>query len=134
MNRLEGHIGNIRTRDGISRVTVILAQGCEIRAVVIETPETVDYLREGGQVAVLFKETGVILALPDIGQTSEPNRLPARVEHLEEGTLFTWVGLYSPIGDLGAVIPADSVGSLGLKPGKDVVVCVKTTEIMLSGQ
>ena len=134
MNRLEGHVGAIRTCDQISQVTVVLPGGHEIRAVVIETPETAAYLQKDGEVAVLFKETEVILCLPGSTQTSEPNQLPARVEDLEQGALFTWVGLETPIGNLGAVIPSESVPFLGLKPGIDVVVCVKTTEVMLSGQ
>ncbi len=134
MNRLEGHIGAIRTSQQISLVTTVLDAGHEIQAVVIETPETAPYLKNGDRAAVLFKETEVLLYLPGTTQISEPNQIPAEVDKLEAGTLFTWVGLRTPIGDLGAIIPADSVALLGLVPGKKVVACVKTTEVMLSGE
>ncbi|MGB5188978.1 TOBE domain-containing protein [Robiginitalea sp.] len=133
MNRLEGHIGAIRTCDQISRVTAVLDAGQEIQAVVIETPETAPYLKKGSKTAVLFKETEVILCLPGNSQISEPNQIPAQVDKMEAGILFTWIGLRTPIGDLGAIIPSESVSLLGLTPGKEVIACVKTTEVMLSG-
>lgn len=134
MNRFQGHIGAIRTCEQISLVSAVLEAGQQIQAVVIETPETAPYLKMGGAVAVLFKETEVILYLPGKTQISEPNQIPAEVDRLEEGTLFTWVGLRTPIGHIGAIIPAESVALLGLIPGKEVIACVKTTEVMLSGQ
>ena len=134
MNRFQGHIGAIRTCQQISLVTTILEADHEIQAVVIETPETAPYLKIGGKAAVLFKETEVVLGLPGTLQLSEPNQIPAEVDRLEPGTLFTWVGLRTPIGDIGAVIPAESVALLGLIPGKEVIACVKTTEVMLSGE
>mgnify|MGYP001826517494 FL=1 len=134
MNRFQGHIGAIRTCEQISLVTTILETDHEIQAVVIETPETAPYLKTGGKAAVLFKETEVILGLPGTLQLSEPNQIPAEVVRMEPGTLLTWVALRTAFGDIGAIIPAESVALLGLVPGKEVIACVKTTEVMLSGQ
>ena len=133
MNRFEGHIGAIRTHEQLSQVTAVLTSGLQIQAVVIETPETAAYLKKGGGVFVLFKETELFLCLPGNTGISEPNQIPAVVATIEAGALLTWVGLRTEIGDLGAIIPSDSVKRLRLAPGNEVIACVKTTEVMLSG-
>jgi molybdopterin-binding protein len=133
MNRYEGHIGAIRTHQQLSQVTAVLSGGLQIQAVVIETPETAAYLKPGSDVSVIFKETEVLLCLPGNTGISEPNQIPAQVAVIQAGTLLTWVGLQTAIGDLGAVIPSDAVRLLQLAPGNEVIACVKTTEVMLSG-
>lgn len=133
MNRFEGHIGEIRTHEQLSQVSVVLSDGLTIQAMVIETPETASYLDKGGKVSVLFKETEVILCLSGTKGISEPNQIKGNVFAIESGTLLSWVSLKTEIGNIGAVIPSESVVKLGLQKGQAAIACVKTTEVMLSG-
>ena len=133
MNRFEGTIVAVRTHEPLSRVTVGLGGGVRLQATVIETPLTAPHLTEGSRVAVHFKETEVILLLPGATGLSEPNLISATLSAMEEGVLLSWVGLQTEFGNLGAVIPSESVGQLHLHPGQKVLACIKTTEVMLSG-
>lgn len=132
MNKFDGHIGQIRTHEQLSQVTVVLDGGIKVQAIVIETPETAAYLADGGKVSVLFKETEVILCLAGNTGFSEPNQIKGKIKSMETGALLAWVCLQTDIGDIGAVIPSDAIKNLGLDKGKDVIACVKTTEVMLS--
>jgi molybdopterin-binding protein len=134
MNRFDAHIGEVRTHEQLSQVTAVFQSGLKVQAIVIETPETAAYLVEGGSVSVLFKETEVILFLPGHPGISEPNQIPGEVKSMEAGALLTWVCLETEIGDLGAIIPSDSVKHLNLLVGSEAVACIKTTEVMLSGR
>lgn len=133
MNRFEGKIVAIQTHEPFSQVTADLGGGVSLQATVIDTPETAGYLVEGGPVSVHFKETEVILCLPGMPGISEPNLIPGKLTAIENGSLLTWVGLQTGIGSLGAVIPSEAVKQLHLQPGQEVLACVKTTEVMLSG-
>ncbi|MDM9630838.1 TOBE domain-containing protein [Robiginitalea aurantiaca] len=132
MNKFDGHIAEIQTHEQLSKVTAVLEGGLRIQAMVIETPDTADYMVEGGKISVHFKETEVILCLPETSGISEPNQVQGIIVSLESGVLLTWVCLQTKIGDIGAVIPSDAVKALDLSIGKKAVACVKTTEVMLS--
>ena len=132
MNRLEGHIDNIRTHGPLSLVTVSLPGSLQIRAIVIEQPETGSYLNEGKEIAVLFKETEVILCGSGAADLSIQNRIPAAVAHIEAGDLLSRVVLRTGAGAVEAIVPTDSIQAMGLEKGRDLLVLVKTNEVMLS--
>ncbi len=116
----------------LSLVTVSLGSGSQLRAIVIDTPQTASYLAEGGAIGVLFKETEVILSLEESVQTSVENRLTGRIESLEEGVLLSRVALRSEDGPITAVVASASVRRLGLKAGKEVFVLIPMNEMMLA--
>jgi molybdopterin-binding protein len=60
------------------------------------------------------------------------NRFPARVRHIEAGTLLSRVELDFRGLVLQAVITTRSVRELQLAPGEEVVGLVKTNEISLT--
>lgn len=132
MNRFEGHISKIRTHGPLSMVSVALPGTLELRAIVIESPDTATYLREGNRIAVLFKETEVILCTGDSAGTSILNRIPAEVRDIEQSALLSRVALHSPAGTLDAIVPSESLPALGLRNGMQIMALVKTNEVMLS--
>jgi molybdopterin-binding protein len=132
MNRLNGKIEEIQVSGHLSQVTVSLAGGHLVQAVVIETPETAAYLSMGGQIGVLFKETEVILSLGEGCLTSLENKLPARVEHLEAGALLSRVVLHCAAGPLTAVIATRAAKRLALMQGQEVHALIPSSEIMLT--
>ena len=89
MNRLYGKIEEIQVSGHLSQVTISLAKGLQVQAVVIETPETASYLSQGGQIGVLFKETEVILSLGEGCRTSLENQILTQVEAMEAGELLS---------------------------------------------
>ena len=132
MNRFEGNIEKVESHGHLSLVTVAIPGGQSVQSIVIETPETAAYLREGHKIAVVFKETEVILCGSETSQISIRNKFPMEVADVEKGRLLSRILLRSEVGELASVVPSETLTALGLRPGKKVVALVKTNEVMLS--
>lgn len=111
---------------------VALSGGVEISAIVIETPETAPYLKQGGPISVLFKETEVILSTGKAEQIGIQNRIPGEVRQVETGTLLSKVALVTPMGELEAIIASAELKAMGLAEGDRVTALIKINEVMLS--
>ncbi len=132
MNRFEGSIAKIDSHGHLSMVTVSVSGGLSVRSIVIETPETARYLKTGQEIAVLFKETEVILCTVETPAISIQNRFEVMVREIEEGSLLSRILLQGEVGELAAVIPSETLSLLGLQTGKKVMALIKTNEVMLS--
>lgn len=132
MNKLRGQIEGIEVSGSLSIVSVNI-QGCvTLNVVVIETPETADYLQTGYGIYVLFKETEVIIGRDVVHPISLQNRIPGVIQQIEGGKLLSKILVQTPIGGVTAIISTNAVRQLNLKEGTKVVVMVKINEIMLS--
>ena len=132
MNAFSGTIGEIRSQDRMSMVTVQVGEAA-VTAVVLETPDTADYLHAGQAVEVLFKETEVVLALPEAqGLVALENAWPGTVTALQSGTLLCEVAVATPLGSIVAIITLREAEILSLAVDTPVCVMVKTNEIMLA--
>ena len=60
MNSLKGVIEQVEVNGNLSLVNLKVGE-CNFKSIVIETPETAEYLRIGNTVDVLFKETEALL-------------------------------------------------------------------------
>lgn len=101
-------------------------------SIVIETPESAPYLKEGNAIEVMFKETEVSISRPAETRVSLQNKLLCRVLEVRKGKLLATVTLQHPIGIIESVITVRAVDQLDLSPGVDVLAMIKTNEIMLS--
>lgn len=132
MNRLDGHIARMDVSGGLTLVTVSLSENLHLKAIVIETPETADYLREGNAINVLFKDTEVVLGSVENHNISLINRIPSRVQGIDRKKLLSRVYLHTAAGAIQSVISTESLDFLALEKGSPVVAMVKLNEIMLS--
>jgi len=114
-------------------VLVEVTPKLQLKAIVIDTPETAAYLQSQASVAVLFKETEVIIATAEVPQISLQNRIPASIISVEKGALLTKLKLQSDAGVLIAIISTDSASRLELQEGKKVIAMIKLNEVMLRG-
>jgi len=130
MNRLPGRISLVESSGDLSLVEVDVG-GDIITSMVLDTPESAPHLSPGSEVAVLFKESEVILALTDLGAISIRNRLACRVLGREAGALLTHFRLGYRDRLLHALITTRSAKDLGLRDGDEVIALVKTTEVSL---
>ena len=132
MNTTTGHITHIESTAHLSVVRVQLSDTITIKTIVVETPETASYLKLQQQVNVYFKETEVILALPNACTTSIENKIPATISSIENGSLLSTVSLQTSIGTINALISTPAVQNLNLMPQQEVIALIKMNEIMLS--
>lgn len=134
MNRLSGNIDKIKTAGQLSIVTVRLAGRIELSAIIIETPKTVNYLKEKNAIDVLFKETEVIVSVADETQTSVFNAVEAVISKIEEDVLLSRISLSTDAGMITAIIATKMIERLGLSIGKKAKALIKLNEIMLAEQ
>lgn len=130
MNTLPGTIQSIQTHGNLTLVKVDVS-GLMFTSIVIETPDTVSYLRNGAEVKVMFKETEVIIGKNDL-DISLQNRIPAKVVQIREGQLLSQLTLKYQNHLIGSIITSNAVKQLQLLTGSHVVAMIKTNEIMLS--
>ena len=132
MNRLQGHIEHLEVSGDLTLVTVLLEEDIRIRAIVIDTPKSAPYLTLKRKVALLFKETEVV-----IGNLIEPNisiqnKIEGTVESIEQGELLSCLSMQTKIGEIRSTISTAAVLSLKLEIGAKVFAMVKLNEVMLS--
>ncbi|MEC7783928.1 MAG: TOBE domain-containing protein [Bacteroidota bacterium] len=133
MNSFNGNIKTIQVNGNLSLVLVEVTPKLQLKAIVIDTPETAAYLQSEASVAVLFKETEVIIGTAEVPQISLQNRIPASIVSVEKGALLTKLKLQSDAGGLIAIISTDSASRLELQEGKKVIAMIKLNEVMLRG-
>lgn len=131
MNSLKGKISKIEVSGDLSLVS-LRVETIDFKSIVIATSDTLDYLIEGGEVKLLFKETEVIIGKAEPLQISLRNKIPGRISKLEVGALLAKVTLDTTIGPIVSIITANAVKSLNLMQDVEVIAMVKTNEILLA--
>ena len=130
MNEINAVIKAIHTEGNIS---VVVAQGAGIafHSMVIDTPETEDYLQNGKPVVVVFKESAVSIAKNISGLLSIRNRIPCTVSGVQKGDVLTTIQLDCKGHVLNSLITTHAAEELDLQEGDSVEALIKTTDISL---
>jgi len=131
MNSLQGKITSIENQGNLSLVT-IKAGPITLKSIVIETPASAGYLKEGKEINILFKETEVIIGKENDAQISLQNRIPCTILNIKKGALLSKLSLKYEEYLIGSVITSRAVEQLNLSEGDKVVAFIKTNEVMLS--
>lgn len=132
MNRLEGHIEHLEVSGELTLVTALLPGDIRIKAIVIDTPKSAPYLEKKKKVALLFKETEVVIGNYSDHKVSLQNRMLGTLESLERGQLLSCLTVRTAAGNIRSTISTAAVLALNLKPGMQIMAMVKLNEVMLS--
>ena len=132
MNKLQGQIINIETSGNISIVSVAVNEQVKLKAIVIETPSTAPYLKIGVAIAMLFKETEVVMGTDAQHAISLQNKISGSIKHIEKGALLSKIILESSAGEITSLISTNAVNQLHLKVGMNAMAMVKLNEVMIS--
>jgi len=130
MNTIKGRISSIISHDNLS-IVKLSAGKYVFTTVVIETPETVDYLRLDNEINILFKETEVLICRKPCPQISLQNRIECHIQEIKKGKLLSQIFMQSEIGPIKSIITSNAVEQLALKESDNVIAMIKTNEIML---
>ncbi len=130
MNKIPGKIKHIESSDSISLVEIETEIG-SMCAVVVETPETADYLKVGREVYVLFKETEVSVGKDFSGMLSMRNKIPCRVEKVERGKILTRLILKCSNTAIKSIITTRSADMMDIRVGESITAFIKTNEVSL---
>ena len=128
---LKGNIAEVRVNGELSIVRVDVKDHL-LSCIVIDTPETADYLVQGGEVKVIFKETEVIIATGGTKGISLRNKFRGRVVRIDSDILLSKLTIDTPVGDITSIITSNAVQELGVKVGTEVTAMIKTNELILS--
>ena len=131
MNELRGHIKTVEVSGNLSLVGVELQNGQLFKVIVIDTPQSASYLKRETDVAVVFKETEVIIGTGTQFQISLQNQIPATIAQLEQGKLLSKLKLETTNGSISAIISSAAVDNLNLTLGQEVTAMIKLNEVML---
>ena len=130
MNKLIGKIVFIESTQHMSMVDIDV-QGDVFSSIVLETPASASYLKQGNSVQMLFKETEVSIAKNLTGLISLRNRFQATVIGIEKSDILAKISLNFKGKNIVSIITVRSVQKLGLIDGDAVEWLVKTNEVSL---
>ncbi len=130
MNKLTGIIIHIESSGHMSMVDIDVT-GDSFSSIVLETPQSADYLRNGGKVSLIFKETEVSIAKNLSGQISLRNRFKGLIKTIEKSNLLTKIILDYKNNEVISIISTRCADRLELKQGQTVEWLVKTNEVSL---
>lgn len=131
MNTLKGTIFNIETYEGISLVQ-LNSLGNILTSVVIDTPDTANYLKEGKVVNILFKETEVMIAKEFFGCISIQNKIPCTIKSVKTGKILCELELTFGDTNIKSIITSNACKQLQLTEGEKVIALIKSNEISLA--
>ena len=131
MNVLSGNIAEVRVNGELSIVRVEVGDHL-LSSIVIDTPETADYLVPGGEVKVIFKETEVIIGTGSTEGISLRNKFQGRVERIDSDILLSKLTIGTSVGKITSIITSNAVSELGISEGSEVTAMIKTNELILS--
>lgn len=134
MNKLAGTIAAIATEGNLSLVKIqpALKRDDLVTAIMIDTSAAANFLFEGSEVNILFKETEVIIAKNFSGQISVQNKFRCTVKAIEKGKLLAKLLLNYAGAEIISIITVNAVNTLELNAGDEVTGLVKTNEISIA--
>ena len=132
MNILQGVISDIQLTTHMSYVKVNLNQDTTIKTIILETPDSLSYLKSNRKVKVLFKETEVILSRQRLEGISLENALSGVIKKIDRGEILTRVEMDTADGTVTSIVTTESFQKLNLKVDDSVVASINSSEIMLA--
>jgi len=130
VNKLIGKIVFIESTQHMSMVDIDV-QGDVFSSIVLETPASASYLKQGNSVQMLFKETEVSIGKNLTGLISLRNRFKGTIRRIERSEILSKIFLNYQSQEIVSIISTRSVGKLGLIDGDEVEWLVKTNEVSL---
>jgi molybdate transport system regulatory protein len=130
VNKLTGKIILIENTPHMSMVDIDV-DGDVFSSIVLETPASASYLKQGSSITLLFKETEVSIGKNLSGLISLRNRFKATIFRLESSEILTKIFLNYKDMEVISIISSRSVQKLGLTVGDEVEWLVKTNEVSL---
>lgn len=131
MNSFKAKITDIKTSGSFSLVSLD-ANELRLKSIVIDTPDTADYLKLNQVVSVIFKEPEASIATQADLPISLQNQIPGTISDIQKSELLARVTLETGVGPITSVITTGSADRLKLAIGQEVFALIKTNELMLS--
>lgn len=132
-NQFEGIVKSIKTGSVNDEVSLEIANGAIITAIITKESTAHLALTEGSQAFALVKASSVILARDLEGvKLSTRNQLSGTVTTLNRGAVNAEVALeIAPGLTITTIVTNQSVDNLGLAPGVKAVAIIKASQVII---
>ena len=130
MNKLTATIVDVLSSGTLSQVSAECG-GIVFSCVVLETPNSTPFLKEGAVIDLLFKETEVSIAVNFNGKISLRNQIPVTISRIEAHPVLSILTLQHPQFSIASIITSGSVKRLELYEGLEVTALIKANEISI---
>ncbi len=131
MNSLIGKITSVKSDERMSVIEMDV-NGNVFKTIIIETPETVTFLKEGHPVNLMFKESEVSIGKNLSGGISLQNRILCMIKEIKSGKLLSKITLECKGSTINSIITAAAAVQLELKVNDEVLALIKTNEIIVA--
>lgn len=131
MNTLIGNISSIETSETLSLVKMAV-DDIIFTAIVIDTPETLAYLKINNAVKLYFKETEVIISKTVDLKISLQNQIPCTISKINKGVILAEISLKFNTHSINAIITTNACMQLNLQENEEIMALIKTNEISLA--
>lgn len=132
MNALPAIVEGIKSHNQMSVVSLKLSDETVVSTIILETPETLPYLKINNPLKILFKETEVILSKNKIEGSTLNNTLKGTIKKFNCGELLARVEIEVDNSVVSSLITKSSFDKLDMKVGDAVFLNINSSEIMLS--
>jgi molybdopterin-binding protein len=127
MNKLIGNITSIKTSDVISLIKIIVGD-ILFTSIVIDTPETLDYLKIGNAINLYFKETEIIISKTGDLKISLQNQIPCKIVSINLGLILSELHLMFGAYKITAIITSNACEHLHLQENDKIIALIKPTK------
>jgi len=129
MNKIYGKISNIESEDYISIVEINTEIG-NFFSLIVETPETADYLKKGKEINILFKETEVEI-LKNCFLEKNLNTFEGKILNIKKGKVLSKLVIEKKDLKIVSILTTKAVEILGIKENEKIYFYVKPNEIVI---
>jgi molybdopterin-binding protein len=130
VNTLDAQIVRV-TSSGQTSLVEAGVDGVRFSAVVLETAASAPYLREGHAIALLFKETELLLTRDGAAGTSAGNAFRCRVVSVTRGAVLSSAALDFGGRALASVLTTAALDALGVGAGDEITAFVSPFELSI---
>jgi molybdopterin-binding protein len=130
MNTIKGTVISVNSANGVSEVEVKTPLG-SIYAVVLESPEEAEFVKQNKQVKCIFKETEVLLLREKVSQI---NLFEGTIKSLEKGSLLSMLVVDCRGQEIRVMLTSRQVDTLGLSQGTKVYMLLSPMHVVLEAQ
>ncbi|WP_196889380.1 molybdopterin-binding protein [Aureivirga sp. CE67] len=130
MNSFQGEIVGLNSDGGLSLLDVQI-HSVLFNILLIDNPETSEFLTLNRKIICMWKETEVILS-KEKPNTSIENILKCTIENIAEDKILSKITLLSEIGNINAIITTKSLKAMTISRKDEVFAMINPNEIMIS--
>ncbi len=129
MNKISGEISQIESDKYISLVGVDTKIG-RFYSLIVETPETADYLKIKRKVNLLFKETEVEI-LKNCYLEKNLNTFEGTISNIQKGKILSRISIKNGDLEIISVLTTKGIEILELKENEKIFFYIKPNEIVI---